>query len=289
MIKKAVIMAGGSGTRLYPLTLSTNKHLLPIYDKPMIYYSISTMIIAGVKEILIITNPNQVHNFKDLLKDGSQFGIQISYIAQEKANGIADVFNYCGDFTKNSKFFLLLGDNIFFGSYLSSYFSQAIKFKSPATIFSYFINDPKEFGVIEYVNSSHDKVKKIHEKPVRFISNDVVTGLYLYDASVFKVFKNIIPSKRGEYEITDINNIYAKKKLLKNVKLGRGITWIDAGSFQNLLSISTIVSTLQNRQGRLICSPEEIALREGYIKKINTKILPSSDYTNTLKLLKNEK
>ena len=266
MIKKAVIMAGGSGTRLYPLTICTNKHLLPIYDKPMIFYSISTLIIAGVREILIVTNPNHIENFKNLLKDGSQFGINISYISQVKAKGIADVFNYCEDFVDNQRFFLMLGDNIFFGSYLSEYFKKAIKIKSPAIVFSYYVSNPKEYGVIQYDNINKLKVKKIHEKSKKFFSNDVVTGLYLYDSSVFKIFKKIKISKRGEYEITDINNIYANKNLLKNITLGRGITWIDAGTFKNLLSISSIVHNIQNRQGRLICSPEEIAYRLGLIK-----------------------
>lgn len=282
-------MAGGTGTRLYPLTFSVNKHLLPIYDKPMIYYSLSTLLIAGVKDVLIVTNPSDIDYFKNLLKDGSQFGIQISYISQKNANGIADVFNYCEEFVNKQKFFLILGDNIFFGSYLSKYFQKALKLNNNAVIFSYHINDPKEFGVIEYGGRNKSEILKIYEKPKNFISNDVVTGLYLYDSSVFSIFKDIKPSLRGEYEITDINNLYAKKKLLRNIKLGRGITWIDAGTFQNLLSISTIVSTLQHRQGRLICSPEEIALRNGYIKKINTEKLPNSDYTNALNLLNNEK
>lgn len=267
MITKGVIMAGGTGTRLYPLTISLNKHFLPIYDKPMIYYSLSALLIAGVKEILIVTNPNDMDSFKNLLKDGSQLGIHISYTVQDKANGIADVFNYCEDFVNKQKFFLILGDNIFFGSYLSKYFQEAIKLNDPALIFSYHISNPKEYGVIEY-GENKSKIIKIHEKPKKFISNDVVTGIYIYDSSVFSIFKNIEPSKRGEYEITDINNIYAQNSLLKNIKLGRGITWIDAGTFQNLLSISSIVSNIQNRQGRLVCSPEEIAYRLGLIKKI---------------------
>lgn len=271
MIKKAVIMAGGTGSRLYPLTISLNKHLLPIYDKPMIYYSISTLLVAGVREIMIITNPNHIESFKNLLKDGSQFGIKISYMSQKRAIGIADAFNYCKDFVKGKKFFLILGDNIFFGSYLANYFKEASKIDNFAVTFSYHINNPKEYGVIEYGDKNKSKIIRIHEKPKKFISNDVVTGLYIYDASVFSIFKDIEPSKRGEYEITDINNMYAKKNLLKNIKLGRGITWIDAGTFQNLLSISTIVSNIQNRQGRLICSPEEIAYRLGLIKKIKHK------------------
>ena len=268
MIKKGIIMAGGTGTRLYPLTISLNKHFLPIYDKPMIFYSLSTLLIAGVKEILIVTNPNDMESFQNLLKDGSQLGISISYTSQDKANGIADVFNYCEDFVNKQKFFLILGDNIFFGSYLSKYFQEAIKLNDPALIFSYHISNPKDYGVIEYGDKNKSKIIKIHEKPKNFISNDVVTGLYIYDSSVFSIFKDIEPSKRGEYEITDINNIYAKNYLLKNIKLGRGITWIDAGTFQNLLSISSIVSNIQNRQGRLVCSPEEIAYRQGYIKKM---------------------
>ena len=288
MINKGVIMAGGTGSRLYPLTKVINKHLLPIYDKPMIYYPLSTLLLAGVREILIITNPSDKKFFQKLLGNGRFLGVKISYKSQHKPKGIADVFNLCKNFVKKEKFFLILGDNVFFGSYLSKYLKDAMEAKTKCVIFSYNVKNPQDYGVISYKKNS-TKILKIFEKPKKFISNDVVTGLYIYDYSVFEVFKTINFSKRGEYEITDINNFYAKSNSIENINLGRGITWIDAGTFENLYSISSIIYNIQLRQGRLISSPEEIAHKFGYIKKkLNDKEFSyKNEYYNLLKKIKN--
>lgn len=262
---KGIILAGGSGTRLYPLTLAITKQLLPIYDKPLIYYPLSVLMFSGVRDILIITTEIDLPNFKRLLGDGSQWGISIQFKIQDKPNGIAQAFILGEEFIGNDDVMFILGDNIFYGHGLPSLIKKAISNNTGATIFGYIVNDPERYGVAEF--DKNMKVVSIEEKPKNPKSNYAVTGLYIYTADVVNIAKNLKPSARGELEITDVNKAYLEQEKLKMEIMGRGTAWLDTGTHQSLNEASQFVEVLERRQGLKISCLEEIALRNGYINK----------------------
>lgn len=262
---KGIILAGGSGTRLYPLTQVTSKQLLPIYDKPMIYYPLSTLMLAGIKDILIISTPEDTPRFRDLLKDGRQFGINLSYKVQEKPEGLAQAFTIGADFIGNDSVAMILGDNVFYGHGLKKRLKEAIEKNNGATIFGYFVNDPERFGVVEFNDSG--KALSIEEKPKNPKSNFAVTGLYFYDNKVVEYAKNLQPSARGELEITDINKIYLENNELDVVYLGRGFTWLDTGTVGSLAEATDFIKTVENYTNRQIACLEEISFFNGWISK----------------------
>ncbi len=265
---KGIILAGGSGTRLYPITRSVSKQLLPIYDKPMIYYPMSVLMLAGIREILIIAKDKDINLFKELFSDGSDLGLKIYYKVQENPNGIAEAFIIGEDFIGNDKVALVLGDNIFYGQGFVEKLENAIK-SDKSTIFGYHVSNPKDFGVVEFDEDFN--VISIEEKPENPKSNYVVPGLYFYDNDVVEIAKNIKPSERGELEITSINNEYLKRGKLKVELFGRGMAWLDTGTHKGLLDASNFVEVIQTRQGLYIACLEEIAYRKGYIE--NEKLL----------------
>lgn len=260
---KGILLAGGNGSRLFPLTKIISKQLLPIYDKPLIYYPLSVLMLAGIKEILIITKPEDQYNFQKLLNDGSQFGIRISYASQKNPEGIAQAFIIGENFIGKDNVCLILGDNIFYGQGLTSLLKQAVLQKMGATIFGYEVKNPSEFGVLEF--DKQNNIISIEEKPKKPKSNIVVTGLYFYDNDVIEISKNIKPSARGELEITSINQVYLQNKNLSAVKLGRGFAWLDTGTFESLLDAAKFVETIEKRQGNKIACLEEIAFNKGWI------------------------
>lgn len=262
---KGIILAGGSGSRLYPSTYVICKQLLPIYDKPMIYYPLSTLMLGGVKEFLIITTPKDVERFDELLGDGSSLGITIQYQVQEKPRGIADAFILGESFIGNDSVCLILGDNIFHGHGLPELLKKAFSYDEGATVFGYYVSDPEKYGVVEFNKSG--KAISLEEKPDNPKSNFAVVGLYVYDNNVVKIAKNLKPSKRGELEITDLNNVYLKNKNLRVDILGRGFAWLDTGTHESLLNASDYVKTIEKRQGLKIACIEEIAYQLGYISK----------------------
>lgn len=262
---KGIVLAGGSGTRLYPITYAVSKQLLPIYDKPMIYYPISILMLAGIREILIISTPHDISGYKNLFGDGSGFGLEISYAIQPNPDGIAQSFLIGENFIGDSNVALALGDNIFYGQHFSNYLKKAVSRDSGATIFGYHVKDPERFGVIEFDNSS--KVLSIEEKPVNPKSNYAITGLYFYDNNVINIAKSIKPSARGELEISDINNEYLKDKNLFAEILGRGFAWLDTGTHDSLIEAGQFVQTIEHRQGLKIACLEEIALNNKWIEK----------------------
>ncbi|MBQ2983380.1 MAG: glucose-1-phosphate thymidylyltransferase RfbA [Candidatus Gastranaerophilales bacterium] len=277
---KGIILAGGSGTRLYPTTLATSKQLLPVFDKPMIYYPLSVLMLAGIKEILIITTPEDKLSFKHLLGDGSQFGIKLSYKEQLAPNGLAEAFILGEEFIGKDSVALILGDNIFFGPRFSGtlkYISKTIEKEGGACIFAYPVREAQRFGIVEF--DKNNKILSIEEKPNNPKSNHAVTGLYFYDNKVVEYAKNLKPSKRNELEITDINNIYLKNGNLKMEKLGRGFAWLDTGTHHSLLQASQYVQTIEENQGIKIACLEEVAFRMKFLSK--AKILSNiSNFKN---------
>jgi glucose-1-phosphate thymidylyltransferase len=263
MKRKGIILAGGSGTRLYPVTKIISKQLLPVYDKPMIYYPLTTLMQCGINDILIITTPDDETNFKRLLNDGSQWGIKLSYIIQPKPEGIAQAFILAENYIENDLVTLILGDNIFYGDNFEVLMHKAFLRKKGATIFAYHVKDPQRYGVIEF--SKKDIPISIVEKPKKIKSFFAVTGLYFYDNEVIKHAKNIKPSKRNELEITDLNKIYLEKGNLFVEKLSMGYAWLDTGTHDSLLEASQFISTIENRQGLKIACPEEVAYKKGWI------------------------
>ena len=263
---KGIILAGGSGTRLHPLTLGVSKQLLPVYDKPMIYYSISVLMLAGIREILVISTPEDISSYKKLLGDGSQFGVSFDYTIQASPDGLAQAFLLGADFIGESNVALILGDNIFFGSNFSHNLANAIKRDKGATVFGYKVSDPERFGVVDFNNSGG--VVSIEEKPSRPKSNYAVTGLYFYDNDVIDIAKSLTPSTRGELEITDVNLAYLKRGDLNVEILGRGFTWLDTGTHSALLEAGQFVEIIERRQGLKIACLEEIAFSNGWISKV---------------------
>ena len=264
--RKGIILAGGYGSRLRPLTFAVSKQLMPVYDKPMIYYPLSILMLSGIREILIICNPHEIDSFKRLLKDGSQWGISICYKIQKRPDGLAQSFVIGESFIKNSPTTLILGDNLFYGHNLISKLKKAYEDKECSTIFAYSVNDPERYGVVNFDNNF--RAISIEEKPNKPISNKIVTGLYFYDEYAVEYAKTLKPSERGELEITDLNNIYLQNKKLKVEILGRGYAWFDTGTFDSLQEAGEFIRTIENRQCLKICCPEEIAWRNGWIDDI---------------------
>jgi glucose-1-phosphate thymidylyltransferase len=281
---KGIILAGGSGTRLYPATLGISKQLIPIYDKPMIYYPLSTLMLAGIRDILVITTPNDTDAFQRLLGDGAQFGINLAYAVQKTPRGLADGFIIGRNFVGRDRVALILGDNIFYGQGLPQLLTRAAKRESGATILSYVVADPARYGVVEF--DAGGQLIALHEKPKEPKSKQAITGLYFYDNEVLDIARALMPSARGELEITDVNNVYLRRGRLIVENLGRGTAWLDTGTCESLMEASAFVRTLQHRQGLNVCCPEEIAARLGFISLdvllLNAQKFKNSEYGSYL-------
>ncbi|WP_302805189.1 glucose-1-phosphate thymidylyltransferase RfbA [Cloacibacillus porcorum] len=289
MITKGIILAGGSGTRLWPLTIPVSKQLMPVYDKPMIYYPLSTLMLAGIRDILVITTPEDSESFQRLLKDGSQWGIKISYAVQPKPEGLAQAFIIGEEFINGDGCALVLGDNIFYGSGLVSLLQNAAKLQKGALVFGYHVTDPERYGVVTL--DKDGKAISIEEKPKQPKSNCAIPGLYFYDENVVPLTKTLKPSKRGELEITDLNRLYLERGELKVSTMGRGYAWFDTGTHSSLLDASNFVETIEKRQGMMVSCPEEIAWRFSWISnnEVNaiSKTYQKNDYGQYLKKLIN--
>ena len=289
---KGIILAGGSGTRLYPTTKAISKQLLPVYDKPMIYYPLSVLMLAGIREILIISTPRDIHKFEELLGDGTDWGIKLEYITQPFPNGLAETFILGDKFIGSDSVCLVLGDNIFFGQGFSPLLRKSVTMKKGAILYAYQVADPKKFGVVEF--DENLKVKSIEEKPNKPKSNFAVTGIYFYDNNVIDIAKNIKPSNRGELEITSINQEYLKNNELNTEILGRGFAWLDTGTVKSLLDAGQFVQTIEERQGYKIACIEEIAYNNNWIKKDKliqlANSIPHNEYCKyLLKIIQEEK
>ena len=288
---KGTILAGGSGTRLYPITKSISKQILPIYDKPMIYYPLSTLMLAGIKEILIISTERDLPFYQELLEDGSDYGVSLSYAVQKAPNGLAEAFIIGEEFIGDDKVCLILGDNVFYGRGFSYILQNSANLEEGAEIFGYYVKNPSEFGVVEF--DENHKVVGLEEKPANPKSNYAIPGLYFYDNDVIEIAKTIQPSKRGELEITSVNEEYLKRGKLKVKLLGRGMSWLDTGTHEGLIEAGNFVHTVQKRAGLYISCIEEIAYRMGYISKEQllelAKPLLKSDYGEYLIRVANEK
>ncbi|MDG5800119.1 glucose-1-phosphate thymidylyltransferase RfbA [Marinilabiliaceae bacterium ANBcel2] len=287
---KGIILAGGSGTRLYPATHSISKQIIPVYDKPMIYYPLSVLMLAGIKEILIISTPHDLPLYKNLFDDGSNWGLSLSYAEQPSPDGLAQAFIIGEEFINNEPVCLILGDNIFYGFEFSRIIKQAATLKDGATVFGYYVNDPKRYGVAEFDKTG--KVLSIEEKPEMPKSNYAVTGLYFYGTDVAKKAKSLKPGKRGELEITDLNKLYLKEEKLNVKLLGRGMAWLDTGTHDTLLQASNFISTIEKRQGLKIACIEEIAYKQKWITKEEllklAKPLEKNEYGQYLKKIAEE-
>ena len=276
---KGIILAGGRGTRLHPLTLTVSKQLLPVYDKPMVYYPLSMLMLAGIRDILVISTPEDLPLFRHLLGDGSKWGLQFSYAEQDQPRGLADAFRVGADFVGGEPACLILGDNIFFGHSLPEILQRAAKLTEGALIFAYPVKDPQRYGVVEF--NPDGKVLSIEEKPEKPRSHYAIPGIYFYDSQVVDMAASLKPSARGEIEITDLNLLYLKQEQLRVEALGRGYAWLDAGTHESLLQAATFIQAVEDRQGMMISCPEEIAYRKGYIDKGQLRKLAESMNNNS--------
>jgi glucose-1-phosphate thymidylyltransferase len=276
---KGIILSGGRGTRLYPLTMAVSKQLLPVYDKPMIYYPLSMMMLAGIREILVISTPEDLPSYQRLLRDGMQWGMNISYSSQDQPRGLADAFLVGRDFIGKDEVALILGDNIFYGQGIPATLRKAAAIKKGAIIFAYPVKDPERYGVVEF-NDQRVAIS-IEEKPAKPKSQYAIPGIYFYDNRVVEFAGNLKPSKRGELEITDLNRVYLDRGELQVEVLGRGVAWLDAGTHESLHQAANFVQAVEERQGMMISCPEEIAYRMGYITKTNLRVLGESMSSNS--------
>jgi glucose-1-phosphate thymidylyltransferase len=288
---KGMILAGGFGTRLFPITKSISKHLLPVYDKPLVYYPLSVLMLAGIREILIISTKRDIPLYQDLLGNGKQIGLELSYAVQDKPGGLAEAFIVGEKFIGKEHVALILGDNIFYGQHFSETLQEAATFKEGAVIFGYFVRDPRAYGVVEFDNSG--QATSIEEKPPQPKSNYAVPGLYFYDNDVIRIARSLKPSERGELEITDVNKEYLKQGKLKVLVIGRGMAWLDAGTHESLLEAANFIETIQKRQGLYIACIEEIAYRLGYIDRNQllelAKFLNNNEYGRYLNFIADDK